>query len=363
MLEALASVGMAGAGSAMQQVAALIRQVAPTDLSVLITGESGTGKELVARAIHENSRRAGGKLITVNCGAIPEGIFESEIFGHEKGAFTGADRMRKGMFELADGGTIFLDEIGEMPLFTQVKILRVLETGEFMRVGGQETVRVNVRVVAATNRDLAMESTRGRFRQDLYFRLKAVAVHLPPLRERREDIPELAMTFAARFCHINHLPAAHFTQEALELLSSHYWQGNVRELKNLVESLVIMAGGGAVDGPLLRSRLLAEGSSANLPALRPLAEEQPALGVEMLQTMFILLQQQLNEIKTLIQEQSERQRQVGEHYHLADMSVDELERDHIREVLAEHGGNRLRAARSLGMSERTLYRKIRKHEL
>jgi len=363
MLEGLASVGMAGMGPAMEQVAALIRQVAPTDLSVLITGESGTGKELVARAIHSNSRRAGGPLITVNCGAIPEGIFESEIFGHEKGAFTGADRQRKGMFELADGGTIFLDEIGEMPLFTQVKILRVLETGEFMRVGGQSTIRVNVRVVAATNRDLAQESARGRFRQDLYFRLKAVAVHLPPLRERREDIPELAWTFATRFCQANGLPPAHFDQEALDLLSGHYWQGNVRELKNLVESLVIMAGGGPVDGRLLRSRLMAEGSSAHLPALRPAEEERPPLSLEMLQTMFYYLQRELGDIKSLLQQQIEQQRQVGDHYHLADMSVDELERDHIREVLAEHGGNRQRAARNLGMSERTLYRKIRKHEL
>ena len=242
MLEGLESVGMAGDGPAMQQVAALIRQVAPTDLSVLILGESGTGKELVARAIHENSRRAGGPLITVNCGAIPEGIFESEIFGHERGSFTGAERQRKGMFELADGGTIFLDEIGEMPLFTQVKILRVLETGEFMRVGGQTTVRVNVRVVAATNRDLAREAARGRFRQDLFFRLKAVAVQLPPLRERREDIPLLIDRFVARMNRLRDRAVAGIDQEALALLMGHSYPGNIRELENIIEHAFVLCG-------------------------------------------------------------------------------------------------------------------------
>jgi DNA-binding NtrC family response regulator len=363
MLPGLESVGMAGEGPAMQQVAALIRQVAPTELSVLITGESGTGKELVARAIHLGSRRAAGPLVTVNCGAIPEGIFESEIFGHEKGSFTGADRQRKGMFELADGGTIFLDEIGEMPLFTQVKILRVLETGEFMRVGGQGTIRVNVRVVAATNRDLAREAARGRFRQDLYFRLKAVTVLLPPLRERREDIPELVRHVIARFCEQNRLPAPPLDAEALDLLRGHWWQGNVRELKNLAESLVILAGGGRIDAALVRARLLEEGSSPHLPALRLPEEERPPLSLEGLQQMFLYLQRELAEIKGLLREQLERQRQVGEHYDLASLSVDELERDHIREVLADHHGNRERAARSLGISERTLYRKIRKHGL
>jgi DNA-binding NtrC family response regulator len=364
MLPVLASVGMAGSGPAMQQVAALIAQVAPTELSVLITGESGTGKELVARAIHANSRRNAGALVTVNCGAIPEGIFESEIFGHERGAFTGADRQRKGMFELADGGTIFLDEIGEMPLFTQVKILRVLESGEFMRVGGQSTIRVDTRIVAATNRDLGAEVEAGRFRQDLYFRLKAVNLLLPPLRERREDIPELVESFALAFAEANRLPRPRFEDAALERLSAHWWRGNVRELKNFVESLVIFGGGGAVGDEQVRARLEQEGAGAGprLPALRPL-EERPEIGVELLQQMFFYLQRELAEIKGLLHEQVEQQRQVAQNYDLASMSVDELERDHIREVLAEHGGNRARAARSLGISERTLYRRLRKHGL
>ena len=362
MLPVLASAGMAGSGPAMEQVAALIAQVAPTDLSVLITGESGTGKELVARAIHENSRRAGKPLVTVNCGAIPEGIFESEIFGHEKGSFTGADRQRKGMFELADGGTIFLDEIGEMPLFTQVKILRVLETGEFMRVGGQSTIKVDARVVAATNRDLAEEVAEGRFRQDLYFRLKAVNLLLPPLRERREDVPELAQVFAERFAEANRLPAPRFEPGAVQRLAGHWWQGNVRELKNLVESLVILSGDGRIGEELVAARLDGAGASRRLPALRP-ADEKPEVSLELLQQMFFYLQRELADIKGLLQEQAERQRQVSEEWDLASMTVDELERDHIREALADHGGNRSRAARSLGISERTLYRKIRKHGL
>ncbi len=362
MIPVLAKAGIAGSGPAMQQVATVVNQVAPTDLSVLITGESGTGKELVARAIHEHSRRAEGPLVTVNCGAIPEGIFESEIFGHERGAFTGAERQRKGMFELAHGGTIFLDEIGEMPLFTQVKILRVLETGEFMRVGGQSPIRVDVRIVAATNRDLTREVADGRFRQDLYFRLKAVNILLPPLRERPEDVPELVRHFAESFCRVNRLPEPRFTPEALDSLSGHYWQGNIRELKNLVESLLILSDEVVVDKDRVQERLRQEGSSSNLPMLSP-EPAQPEIGPELLRQMFFFLQRELAEIKELVREQAEHSRQVHEQVDLSSMTVDELERDHIREVLAEHGGNRARAAHSLGISERTLYRKIRKYGL
>ena len=364
MIQLLRKVGIAGSGPAMQQVASVVSQVAATDLSVLITGESGTGKELVARAIHENSRRAGGPLITVNCGAIPEGIFESEVFGHEKGAFTGADRQRKGMFELADGGTIFLDEIGEMPLFSQVKILRVLETGEFMRVGGQQPLNVNVRVVAATNRELAREVQQGHFRQDLYFRLKAINIVLPPLRDRPEDIPEIVKAVITRFCQSSGLAEPVIRTEAMERLVSHYWQGNVRELKNFVESLLIFAGGGAIEGALVQDRLSREGSSALLPVLRPAdTGEAPAMTPELLGHMFFFIQKELAEIKAMLNEQEDQRRQTRQELDLTQMTVDELERDHIREVLIEHAGNRSRAARSLGISERTLYRKIRRHGL
>jgi DNA-binding NtrC family response regulator len=362
MIPVLARAGIAGSGPAMEQVATLIGQVAATDLSVLVTGESGTGKELVARAIHENSQRATKDMITVNCGAIPEGIFESEIFGHERGSFTGAERQRKGMFELADNSTIFLDEIGEMPLFTQVKILRVLETGEFMRVGGQSPIKVNVRVVAATNRDLAVEVHEGRFRQDLYFRLKAVNVLIPPLRDRPEDIPELVSLLIKRFCEKNTLPISELTPEAMELLKGHYWQGNVRELKNFIESLLIISGSRILELNVVQERLQQQGSSPNLPVLST-QTQQPEFSLEMLQQMFYYLQRELAEIKDMNRKLLDQQQQVHEQADLASMTVDELEHDHIREVLIEFGGNRGRAAASLGISERTLYRKIRKYGL
>ena len=362
MIPLLAQAGIAGNSPAMEQIATLIGQVADTDLSVLITGESGSGKELIARAIHDNSRRRKHRLVTVNCGAIPEGIFESEVFGHERGAFTGAERLRKGMFELADGGTIFLDEIGEMPLMTQVKILRVLETGEFMRVGGQTPLQVDVRVVAATNRDLAREVSRGQFRQDLYFRLKAISVQLPPLRERREDIPELVEYFARRFAESNDRGHVHFTPAAMEVLKDHYWQGNVRELKNFVESLLILSRGD-VDEQQVRGRLDLEGSSANLPALSQAPVDEPELNLDLLRQMFFYLQHELSEIRQLLTEMHEEQRQVQQPLDLSSLTVDELEKEHIQEVLLEHGGNRARAAHALGLSERTLYRKIRKYGL
>ncbi len=364
MISLLRKVGIAGSGTAMQQVASTIAQVAPTSLSVLIHGESGTGKELIAKAIHENSSRAERPLITVNCGAIPEGIFESEIFGHEKGAFTGADRQRKGMFELADGGTIFLDEIGEMPLFSQVKILRVLETGEFMRVGGQTPIRTDVRVVAATNRDLASEVQEGNFRQDLFFRLKAITILLPPLRDRPEDIAELAEFFAADFCRRNGRQPLSFSPEALELLEGHYWQGNIRELKNFTESLLIFAQGQRIDGELVRQRLAQDGSSANLPILSaPGGAEDPGISPDLLRQMFFYIQHELAEIRSRVEELGRRQEAAAQEVDLTQMTVEELERDHMREVLAEYGGNRARAAKSLGISERTLYRKIRRYGL
>ncbi len=363
MISILKSVGMAGHGVAMQQVAALIHQVAHTDLSVLITGESGTGKELVARAVHEQSPRKARELITVNCGAIPEGIFESEVFGHERGAFTGADRQRRGMFELADGGTIFLDEIGEMPLLAQVKILRVLETGEFMRVGGQSPIRVKVRVVAATNRDLAREVSEGRFRQDLYFRLKAVMVNLPPLRERIEDIPDLVNHFAARFAAKNSLPQPQFQTDAMQLICQHVWEGNVRELKNFVESILILSGESGVDAFQVRARLGDSGTSSNLPVISATPPQPEAVSFEALQQMFFYLQRELLDIKTELKQLNERQTEAAAQMDMSTMSVEELEREHIREVLQDFSGNRARAAQSLGISERTLYRKIRRYGL
>lgn len=217
-----------------------IKQVAPSNISVLITGESGTGKEVVANAIHMFSKRKSHPLIKVNCGAIPEGIIESELFGHQKGAFTGAIETRKGYFEMADNGTIFLDEIGEMPLSTQVKILRVLETGEFMRVGGNQNIFVDARVIAATNRDLEKEVNNKNFREDLYYRLKSVNLHIPPLRERKSDIPLLFDMFVNNFCKENNINFSGIDDDAMDYIINYVWYGNARELKNFAESVIVL---------------------------------------------------------------------------------------------------------------------------
>ncbi|MBK6767214.1 MAG: sigma-54-dependent Fis family transcriptional regulator [bacterium] len=229
-----------GRSDSLRVVKSLLLQAAPTDISILIIGESGTGKELVARSIHENSARRSGPLLFVNCGAIPQGIFESEVFGHERGSFTGADRKRTGYFEQSQGGTLVLDEIGEMPLESQAKLLRILESRELMRVGSSKTLPLDVRVVAATNVDLANAVARGEFRHDLYFRLKAVTLVIPPLRERSDDIPLLAVQFASEFADRNRFAAPRISEDALTLLAKQYWPGNVRELKNTVETVLTL---------------------------------------------------------------------------------------------------------------------------
>jgi transcriptional regulator with GAF, ATPase, and Fis domain len=237
---------IAGASTAIQKIFRNIEKVAPTDTTVLITGETGTGKELVARAIHSSSNRQESALITVNCAALPSGLIESEIFGHEKGAFTGATARKKGRFELADGGTIFLDEIGELPLETQAKLLRVLQEQEFERVGGSQTIKVNVRVIAATNRDLEERVKRGAFRPDLFYRLNIFPIHLPSLRERRDDIPILTHHFVGKFSQRMGKKIDQISSEALEKLMRYEWPGNVRELANLLERAVILCDGGVL---------------------------------------------------------------------------------------------------------------------
>ena len=233
---------MIGGGAKMKALLELIARTAPTSGRVLITGENGTGKELVARALHEASKRADKPFIKLNCAAIPGELIESELFGHEKGAFTGATKDRRGKFELADGGTIFLDEIGDMTPTAQAKVLRVLQENELERVGGGETIRVDVRVLAATNKDLAAEIKAGRFREDLYYRLNVVPIHLPPLREHRDDLPEMAQHFLRGACAANDRRKKTFAPGAISLLMQHDWPGNVRELKNAVERLVIVTG-------------------------------------------------------------------------------------------------------------------------
>ncbi|HEY4238438.1 MAG TPA: sigma-54 dependent transcriptional regulator [Kofleriaceae bacterium] len=233
---------MVGRGAAMKAIFDKVAKTAPTTGRVLITGENGTGKELVARAVHEHSKRKDGPFVKLNCAAIPSELIESELFGHEKGAFTGATQQRRGKFELADGGTLFLDEVGDMNPSAQAKVLRVLQENELERVGGAETIKVDVRVIAATNKDLQAEIAAGRFREDLYYRLAVVPIELPPLRARREDIPALAEHFLAQVCADNDRRAKRVAPSAMTLIMQHEWPGNVRELKNVVERLAILTG-------------------------------------------------------------------------------------------------------------------------
>jgi DNA-binding NtrC family response regulator len=235
--------GMIGAGAAMRRLEDVIRRTAPSEGRVLVTGENGTGKELVARAIHDGSRRKDRPFVKMNCAAVPAELVESELFGHERGAFTGAIAARRGRFEQADGGTLFLDEVGDMPASMQAKVLRVLQEGELERVGGTQTLKVDVRVVAATNKDLAAEVKAGRFREDLFYRLAVVPIHVPPLRERREDVPALAERFLVEACERNGRRPMRLGRDALLALQTHEWPGNVRELRNLVERLTILSDG------------------------------------------------------------------------------------------------------------------------
>src|SRR3989339_549433 len=239
--------GIIGKSHEILDLVDITMQVAQSDISILITGESGVGKEIFARAIHGYSNRSGKELISVNCGAIPEGILESELFGHKKGSFTGSTEDRKGYFEIADGGTLFLDELAEMPLTTQVKLLRVLETQEFMRIGSETVTKVDVRIIAATNKDLQREVDSKKFRNDLYFRLKAVSLNIPPLRSRRGDILELVSHFLKNYSYNNKRTEPKITKEAEQLLVNYNWPGNIRELKNVIETAIALSRNGILD--------------------------------------------------------------------------------------------------------------------
>jgi two-component system response regulator HydG len=309
--------GLIGNNSAMHTVITRLRQIAPTHATVLITGESGTGKELVAKAIHNNSPRRYKPFVPLNCAALSENILESELFGHVRGAFTGADRERKGWIEHANGGTLFLDEVGDIPPATQVKLLRVLETGEIVRVGTNEAIKVNVRLISATNRDLSEAIAGGTFRQDLFHRLKVVSVKLPPLRTRREDIPLLTDYFLKDFAASHAKAVASFTPAVRKALMAYPWPGNVRELRNTVESMVVIDTDGILDVDDLP-----EDVQAAAPGAGDGAAGSPSL--------------------------------VGR-------SLDDIERYYITETLKQTGGNREEATKLLGIGERTLYRKIKEY--
>jgi DNA-binding NtrC family response regulator len=352
--------GIIGQSEQIRELVELIISIAPTNISVLITGESGTGKEVFAKAIHQLSPRKGENLISVNCGAIPEGLLESELFGHEKGAFTGAVATKKGYFELADDGTILLDEIGEMSIQTQVKLLRVLETGEFMRVGSGELRNVNVRVIAATNRDF-----------------KAVAMYIPPLRERREDIPLLLNSFVDDILHKGNIEFAGFTEDAMETLYHYSWAGNVRELLNFTETIVILARGEKVTSQMVRDHLYHYEEPVEVPTTLPMP-----VGInvedaerELVYKALVSLGLEIKEMKGMLLKFLERFNgpfkegvvyEPVETHRSGDAEIkplDELERETIEKALDKFRGNRRKVARALNISERTLYRKIKEYDL
>ena len=359
--------GIIGQSPEIQEIVDTLQQVAPTDIPVLITGESGTGKEVIAKAIHGASKRAQKEIVAVNCGAIPEGLIESELFGHERGAFTSATETRKGYFEIADGGTIFLDEIGEMPLATQVKLLRVLESGEYMRVGSSMTRRTDVRVIAATNKVLEYEVQQKRFREDLYFRLRSVNIHLPPLRERKEDIPLLVEHFVKEVTEKNQIQFDGFTDDATELLMKYDWPGNIRELKNVIESMLVLEGGKLLTANEVKKYLQNQfpNTQRNLPVFTNKSVEQAER--ELIYRALIDLKSNIMEMRKLLEERLLHSN--GNNKALAVpaaedvLSLDEMERRMIQAALERHNGNRRLAANDLNISERTLYRKIKEFGL
>ncbi len=338
-------------------------QVAKSDISVLIYGESGTGKDIFARTIHQFSNRADKQLVSVNCGAIPEGILESELFGHKKGSFTGATDDRKGYFEMADQGTLFLDEIAEMPLTTQVKLLRVLETGEFLPLGSEITKTVDVRIIAATNKDLQTEVDAKRFRKDLYFRLKAVTLFIPPLRERKEDIILLINYFLKNYSEQNHIPMPKISDDALDLLTSFSWPGNIRELKNVIETSVALNKNDILTEESFRNLLsfsTTENEHRNLPI--HLERSSESLDRELIFSALIEIKKDLNELKNLAYRSNIHQKSEETPINLDELiPIEKLEKNAIKKALEFTKENKRKAANLLGISERTLYRKIKEY--
>ncbi len=379
--------GILGKSEGIMEVLEKVTQYAPFNSTVLIQGESGTGKELVAKAIHKLSPRKYKPFIALNCAALPESILESELFGHEKGAFTGASSLRKGRFEVADKGTLFLDEVGEMPLATQVKLLRVLEEREFMRVGGSESISVDVRVITATNKDLQEEMELGNFRRDLYYRLKVLTIDILPLRQRREDIPLLVNTFINLFCEDNDMSFAGISDEAMEILMNYDWPGNVRELRNLVESMLVSSPDTRIQPKDIPEYIYRKGEPGRLLPI-PISRGEGVGGFEASAILSALVELR-RDIRVLGHEVMTAVRQQGlktESYsvetqdrgHWRDSggversggrvekdigiergkTLSEVERIVIARTLKEVNGNRRQAAKMLGIGERTLYRKI-----
>src|SRR6266702_5486388 len=375
--------GIIGESPAIQEVLVKIEQMAPVTSTVLIEGESGTGKELVARGIHDLSPQRGKPFVAVNCAAIPDTLLESELFGHEKGAFTGAAERRLGRFELAAGGTIFLDEVGEMAPATQVKVLRVLEDRTFFRVGGTQAIKVDVRVVAATNKSLKEEVALGRFRDDLFYRLNVLYIYLPPLRERRADIPLLVRRFIAEFAAAHDRAFRGITPEALQILVDADWPGNIRQLRNLIESMVVLAPEGEIRAADIPRDIRERGRGLPVRlvgATRDVAGQE----LEFIFRSLVELKLQVEELRRRLEERPQRVEviEVGpgsalsptapveaepvpepEVLYRPGMTMADVERAAIEATLRETKGNRRKAAEVLGIGERTLYRKLKEYAL
>lgn len=402
--------GIVGNSEGLNRSIEVAVQVAPTDISVLVMGESGTGKEIMPQVIHHYSKRKHNDYIAVNCGAIPEGTIDSELFGHEKGSFTGALSDRKGYFEVVDGGTIFLDELGEMPLQTQARLLRVLESGEFIRVGSSKVQKTNVRVIAATNTNLEEAIKKGKFREDLYYRLSTVPIKLPPLRQRRKDIHLLFRKFASDFAEKYRMPTVHLSEEAVNLLISYPWPGNIRQLKNVAEQISVIEQERKVSIETL-AKYLPNPNQSLLPAV--ITEEYSNSSSNMserdlLHKVLFDMKKDITELKKIISSMVQAgnandfhfnegqtaiiekinqdispdqnyqpstsfelpnnmyysQPEIHEHEEVEEiLSLEEKEKELIKKALEKHRGKRKYAAKELGISERTLYRKIKEYDL
>ena len=369
-------------------------KVALTDLSVLITGESGVGKEHFPKIIHQHSPRKHGPYFAINCGAIPEGTIDAELFGHTKGAFTDAKSERKGYFEIADGGTLFLDEVGELPLSTQARLLRVLETGEFIRMGDSKVMKTNVRVVAATNLNIPKAIEEGRFREDLYYRLNTIEIKVPALRERKEDIPLLFRKFVVDFADKYRMPAIRLTEEANEMLKSYYWQGNVRQLKNVAQQISLIEERREITPDILAHYLPAHQMHRGLALVGQQAQQGvPVEELKMLYNVVGAMKREIDLLKTQLEqmqkthdsrtkiedeiveweqgqmvipaavsEVAEVEPELLEEAQ-KDVKLIDMERETIRQTLLKNNGNRKVTASVLGLSERTLYRKIKEYNL
>ena len=398
--------GIIGTSQLLERAIDIARQVAPTDLNVLINGESGTGKEVFPQIIHQNSSRKHGQYIAVNCGAIPEGTIDSELFGHEKGSFTGAHEARKGYFEVANGGTIFLDEVGELPLATQARLLRVLESGEYIKVGSSKVQKTDVRVIAATNINFFQAIERGKFREDLYYRLNTVPIFLPPLRERKEDIHLLFRKFASDFAAKYRMPVIKLTPEAEQMLMNYYFPGNVRQLKNITEQISIIEKQREINADILLTYLPNFGTN-NLPVLK---RDSVSSNVDMNERdifykVLVEMKKDMNDLKKVVHDivlASQGQNGISNddiqianrlyndsiHDDMSDngltihpaiqktngsinktieveesLSLQDKEVDMIKRALKKHKGKRKYAAQELGISERTLYRKINEYKI